>query len=93
MAQSETKLITTHVPLALALADKVDQLALRMERSRGWVVEQALNAWVDQEEERTRLTREGIADVHAGRTIDHSLVQAWADSLDSDSPLPPPTLP
>lgn len=91
MGQGETKVLTAHVPLALA--EKVELLAARLERSRGWVVKQALHAWVGQEEERSRLTREGMADVQAGRVIDHQAVQAWADSLGTDNPLPPPALP
>jgi len=83
-----TKVITAHIPLLLA--EKVDKLAERIERSRGWIMKQALSAWIDQEEERSRLTREGLADVDAGHVIDHQAVQAWADSLGSDSPLPAP---
>jgi predicted transcriptional regulator len=83
-----TKVLTAHVPLALA--EKVDQLAARQDRSRGWIVKQALSAWIDQEEERSRLTREALADVDAGRVIAHQAVQAWADSLDTDRPLPLP---
>ena len=88
MANTETKVITAHVPLPLA--EKVDQLAVRLERSRGWIIKQALSAWIDQEEERSRLTREALADVDAGRAIDHQAVQAWADSLSTDQPLPVP---
>ena len=88
MAQIETKVLTAHVPLPLA--EKVDQLAARLERSRGWVMKQALSAWIDQEEERSRLTREAMDDVDAGRVIDHQAVQAWADSLSTDTPLPVP---
>jgi len=88
MAHTETKVLTAHVPLSLA--EKVDQLAARLERSRGWIVKQALSAWIDQEEERSRLTREALAEVDAGRVIDHQAVQAWADSLSTDQPLPPP---
>lgn len=84
----DTKVLTAHVPLPLA--EKVDELAARLERSRGWIVRQALAAWVDQEEERRRLTLEALADVDAGHVIDHQSVQAWADSLDSDTPLPVP---
>ena len=83
-----TKVLTAHVPLSLA--EKVDQMAARLERSRGWIVKQALSAWIDQEEERSRLTREALADVDAGRVIAHQSVQAWADSLDTDQPLPVP---
>ena len=84
----DTKVLTAHVPLPLA--EKVDELAARLDRSRGWIVRQALAAWVDQEEERRRLTLEALADVDAGHVIDHQSVQAWADSLDSDTPLPVP---
>ena len=37
-----------------------------------------------------RLTREAMADVTASRVTDHQAVQAWAESLDSDNPLPAP---
>jgi predicted transcriptional regulator len=83
-----TKVLTAHVPRELA--DKIDQMATRMERSRGWIVKQALADWVDLEEERSRLTREAMADVDAGRVIDHQSVQAWAESLSTDNPLPVP---
>lgn len=88
MAQTKTKVITTHVPLPLA--EKVDQMAARLERSRGWIMKQALSAWIDQEEERNRLTREALVDVDAGLVIDHRAVQAWANSLSTDDPLPVP---
>jgi len=84
----ETKVLTAHVPLGLA--EKVEEMAARLERSRGWVVKQALAAWVDQEEERHSMTLEALADVDAGRVIDHQAVQAWADSLGTDKPLAPP---
>ncbi len=88
MPTTHTKVMSAQIPLPLA--DKVDALAARLERSRGWVVKQALAAWVDQEEERSRLTREALADVDAGRVIDHQSVQAWADSLDTEHPLTEP---
>lgn len=84
----ETRVVTAHVPILLA--EKVDQLALRLERSKGWIVKQALLAWVDQEEERRRLTLEAMDDVDAGRVVGHESVQAWADSLGGDQPLPVP---
>jgi predicted transcriptional regulator len=88
MAQADTKVLTAHVPLLLA--ERVDQVAARLERSRGWIVKQALSAWIDQEDERSRLTREALADVDAGRLIDQQTVQAWAESLDTPTPLPLP---
>lgn len=88
MAAPDTKVITAHVPLPLA--DKIDELANRLERSRGWVVKQALAAWIDLEEEHSKLTREALADVDAGKVVTHQSLQAWVDSLDSDEPLAVP---
>ena len=88
MAHTDTKVLTAHIPLPLA--DKVDLFATRLERSRGWIVKQALTAWIDQEEERSRLTQEALADVDTGQVIDHQPVQAWADSLGTAHPLPAP---
>lgn len=83
-----TKVLTAHVPIPLA--EKIDQIAARMERSRGWIVKQALSAWVDQEEERRRMTLEGMADVEAGQVVEHQSVLAWAESLSTDKPLAVP---
>lgn len=88
MSKTETRVITAHVPIPLA--DQVDRLAEKLERSRAWIMKQALAAWVAQEEERDRMTREAMADVKADRVTDHEAVQAWAESLDSENPLPPP---
>ncbi len=84
----ENKVITAHVPMPLA--EKVDQMARRLERSRAWIVKQALTAWVEQEEERRRLTLEALAEVDDNAVVDHQAVLAWAESLDSDRPLPAP---
>ena len=86
---AQTKVITAHVPLGLA--EKVEAMAARLDRSRGWVMKQALAAWVDQEEERHRMTLEALGDVDAGRIIDHQAIVAWADSLSTGEPLPPPS--
>jgi predicted transcriptional regulator len=85
----ETKVVTAHVPTELAA--KVDAIAARRDRSRGWIMKQALSAWVEQEEQRYRLTLEALADVDAGRTVDHDDVEKWVASLDSEQPLPMPT--
>jgi predicted transcriptional regulator len=90
-AKRGTRVMTAHVPAAMA--DKVDEIAARLERPRGWVVKQALAAWIATEEEHTRLTREALADLDAGRVIDHQAVETWAMSLGTDDPLPLPRPP
>ncbi|EEJ3862235.1 TPA: ribbon-helix-helix protein, CopG family [Salmonella enterica] len=88
IAQAETRVLTAHIPLQMA--DRVDEMAERLERSRGWIMRQALSAWLAQEDERDRLTREALAEVEAGQVIDNQSVQAWAESLDTEQPLPVP---
>lgn len=41
-------------------------------------------------DEKKGQTMEALADVDAGRTTDHQVVQAWAESLSTDTPLPVP---
>lgn len=43
-----------------------------------------------REEAHERMTRDALAAVDAGRTVDHQVVQAWADDLDTERQLPPP---
>ena len=83
-----TRVLTAHVPATLA--EKVDQLAGRLERSRGWVVKQALDAWVAQEEHRRQLTLDALADVDERRVFEHSDVHAWAAGLESEPGKPIP---
>ena len=84
----ETRVLTAHIPLPLA--EKVDDLAQRIDRPKAWVVKQALAAWVAQEDERHRLTLEALAEVDQGSFVEHSKVQMWAESLDAETPLPIP---
>ena len=78
----QTKVLTAHVPLPLA--QKIDNLAAQLDRPRAWIVKQALAAWVSEEEERHRLTLEGMADVTAGRVVDQSDVEAWVEAVLSE---------
>ncbi len=84
----ETRVLTAHVPLPLAA--KVDELASRMERSRGWIVKQALAAWIDTEEAKRQLTLEAMAEIDAGKVVTDDSVQGWAESLGTDRSLPLP---
>ena len=86
--RAETRVLTAHVPRKLA--DRVDEYAERMERSRGWIVKQALSEWIAWEEEKERRTLEALDSVRQGRVIPHEEVVAWARSLTSEKPLPRP---
>lgn len=75
----DTRVVTAHLPTDLA--DKLDGLAERLDRPRGWIVKEALASYVALEEKRHRLTMEALADADAGRTLEHAEVEAWARGL------------
>lgn len=81
---SETRMVTSHVPLKLA--EKVDAVALRLQRSRSWIIRQALADWINAEEERHRMTLQALADVDAGRLISHGVMLSWAECLGANQP-------
>ena len=66
--------ITAKVPEALAV--RLDEIALRIDRSRSWIVRQALAEWLAEEQRRYELTLEALDDVDAGRVIPHETLLA-----------------
>ncbi len=74
-----TRVISAHVPEDLAAA--VDQLAEQLDRSKNWIIRQALADFIMLEEERHRLTLEGLAAIDAGHAVDHSKILKWAKRL------------
>ena len=70
-----TRALTAHIPVELA--ERVDEIAERIDRPKGWIMMQALAAWMSLEEKRHQLTLEGLADVDADRVMDHAKVEAW----------------
>ena len=72
----DTRVVTAHLPTDLAR--KLDGLAERLDRPKGWIVKEAIASYVALEEKRHRLTLEALADVDAGRTLEHAEVGAWA---------------
>jgi predicted transcriptional regulator len=75
----DTRVVTAHLPTDLA--EKLDHLAERLDRPKGWIVKEAIASYVALEEKRHRLTLEALADVDAGRTLEHAEVERWVESL------------
>lgn len=83
MSEADTRVITSHIPAMLA--EQVDKLAERLDRSKGWVVKQALSEYLALEEQRHQMTLEALADVDAGRVISHQDMDVWLDDLLTNS--------
>ena len=74
-----TRVVTAHLPRELA--EKLDGLADQLDRPRGWLVKEAVEAYVGLAEERRRETRAALKEVDTGRTVDHGEVEDWAAGL------------
>jgi predicted transcriptional regulator len=76
----DTRVVTAHLPTDLA--DKLDGLAERLDRPKGWIVKEAIASYIALEEKRHVLTVEALADVDAGRTLDQTEIERWVEGLD-----------
>jgi predicted transcriptional regulator len=75
----DTRVVTAHLPKDLA--EKLDGLAETLDRPRGWLVKEAVEAYVGLAEERRRETIAALEEVDAGQVVEHEEVETWADSL------------
>ena len=51
------------------LVSRMDEIAGRIERSKSWIVRQAVSEWLAEEQRRYELTLEALRDVDEGRTL------------------------
>lgn len=83
----------TSVRLRDDLQEPLEAAAARLKRPKGWIINEALEAYLRGEETRERMRREtleGLADVEAGRLVDGDEVLAWIESWGKDDELPMP---
>lgn len=71
----EDRVVTAKLPNKLAV--KLDEVAGRIDRSRSWIIRQALSEWIAEEQRRHELTLEALKSVDEGQTIPHEDVLAW----------------
>lgn len=61
------------------LVSQMDEVASRIDRSKSWIVREAVAEWLAEEQRRHELTLEALKDVDEGRTISHEEVLAMAE--------------
>ena len=57
------------------LVSRMDEIAGRIERSKSWIVRQAVSEWLAEEQRRYELTLEALRDVDEGRTLTQEEVE------------------
>jgi len=71
--------ISTRVPEQVR--DEVDQLAQALDRDRGWVIEQAIRRYLEDEAQFIAAVQRGRADARAGRVTEHDEFMAELDAM------------
>lgn len=78
----EGRVVTAKLPEGLVA--EMDEVAGRMDRSKSWIVRQAVAEWLAEERRRYELTLEALKDADEGRTIAHEEVLAMAEQRKRD---------
>ncbi|APV94722.1 ribbon-helix-helix protein, CopG family [Salmonella enterica subsp. enterica serovar Schwarzengrund] len=71
--------MSAQIPVELALA--VENLAVELDRSKSWVIKEALLSMLAERERRHQSIQAGLADVDAGRVVSHSDMVDFANRL------------
>lgn len=70
----DSRVVTANLPNDMV--SRLDEIAARMDRSKSWIIKQALADWIAEEDRRHELTLEAIRDIDEGRFYTHEEVLA-----------------
>ena len=79
----EGRVVTAKLPDELVA--RMDEIAKRLDRSKSWIVREAVSEWLAEERRRFELTTEALTDFEAGRTFSHEEVLAMAEKLKEET--------
>lgn len=71
------RVVTANLPDDLV--SRMDEVAERMDRTKSWIVREAVAEWLAEEQRRHELTLEALKDFDDGRTISHEEVLAMVE--------------
>ena len=73
----EGRVVTAKLPDDLV--SRMDEVADRMERSKSWIVREAVTQWLAEEQRRYELTLESSKDLEEGRKISQDEHEEWVE--------------
>ncbi len=92
MTQSNTKSSTAmSVRVDTTINKRLELIAKNQNRSKSFVISEALSEYLHVREVQDAMVREAIASADRGEFVEHSRVKAWVESLGTDKVLPMPT--
>lgn len=81
MSASTSASTTMTIRVSTAVKDKLDRLAHDTRRSRSFLAAEAVSAYVERELQIIEGVQRGLADVEAGRLVDHDQAMAEIEAV------------
>ena len=83
----------TTVRFQADIEQQLEAIANRLQRSKGWVINQALSEYIDKqqrEQDRWQQTLDAMASAAQGKVVDASEVHSWLNSWGTENEQDPP---
>jgi predicted transcriptional regulator len=77
------------------LEDQLEVTATKLQRTKGWIINDALRQYIAREEQKLRMleeTQEAIADIQAQRVVSGSEVMKWLETWGTVVEAPAPKI-
>jgi len=78
----------TSVRMSDQLMEKLESIAEKLDRSKGWIIKDAVNQYVERMDRKEKMlleTRQALSDIESGKVVDGDEVMTWVESWDSDN--------
>jgi predicted transcriptional regulator len=73
-----------------AKAEQLERLAAAVDRPRSWLLERALDEYLELQSWQVEEIRQGMEEIRQGKGIPHEEVVAWLDTWGTDDETEPP---
>jgi len=90
IAMADTKTVQLGFRVRPEKAALLDALAASTQRPRAWLLEQALDGYLERQAWQIAHIEAGVADAEAGRVVSHDRVREWLMRWGSDDEGEPP---
>jgi len=87
---ANTRSTTVSVRLTPEVRRQLSRLARTTGRSRNFLVSDAIEIYIQEQQRQLQSIRRGFAEIESGHYVPHERMKAWLLSLGTDHELPPP---
>ena len=78
----------TSVRMSDQLMDKLESIAEKLDRSKSWIIKDAVNQYLEQIDRKEKMlaeTRKALSEIESGEVVDGDEVMDWIESWGSDN--------